>query len=199
MRRGCGDILELSIPGKHTHPHSSALMDLKGGGAGRGVSAGSRRWALPVEQEIQHLPGGGEGAVGAEEDGDVGGVLAPERRHHVLHQPLQRARLDGPHLAGLVEAQGRVRVHAQPPLALTGRLVELHLPQGDGEDGILLSLLADLLRRALRERRNGKARLFWPSGRSEVSGWNELFKLEMAAVTRQNINVKNDSRWDPTL
>lgn len=105
---------------------------------------------VPVEQEIQHLLGGGEGAVGAEEDGDVGGVFAPERRHHVLHQPLQRPGLDGSHLAGLVEAQGRVRLHAQPPLPLTGRLVKLHLPQRDGEDGVLLGLLADLLRRALR-------------------------------------------------
>lgn len=33
---------------------------------------------VPVEQEIQHLLGGGEGSVGAEEDGDVGGVFAPE-------------------------------------------------------------------------------------------------------------------------
>lgn len=104
---------------------------------------------VPVEQEVQHLLGGGEGAVGAQEDGDVGGVLPAERRHHVLHQPLQRASLDGAHLAGLVEAQGRVRVHAQPSLSLTGRLVELHLPQRDGEDGIVLGLLADLLRRAL--------------------------------------------------
>lgn len=77
-------------------------------------------FTLPVEQEIQHLLGGGEGAVGAEEDGYVCGVLAPERRHHVLHQPLQRARFDGPHLAGLVEAQGRVGLHAQPALSLTG-------------------------------------------------------------------------------
>lgn len=84
--------------------------------------------AVPVEQEIQHLLGGGEGAVGAEEDGHVGGVFAPERRHHVLHQPLQRAGLDGSHLAGLVEAQGRLRLHAQPPLALAGRMVKLHLP-----------------------------------------------------------------------
>ena len=108
--------------------------------------------AIPVEQEIQHLLGGGEGAVGAQEDGDVGGVFAPERRHHVLHQPLQRTGLDGPHLAGLVEAQGGVRVHAQPSLPLTGWLVKLHLPQRDGEDGVLLGLLADLLRRALQDR-----------------------------------------------
>lgn len=105
---------------------------------------------VPVEQQVQHLPGGGEGAVGAEEDGDVGGVLPPERRHHVLHQPLQRAGLDGPHLARLVQAEGGVRVHAQPSLPLTGRLVELHLPQRDGEDGVVLGLLANLLRRALR-------------------------------------------------
>lgn len=112
--------------------------------------------SVPVEQEIQHLLGGGEGAVGAEEDGDVGGVFSPERRHHVLHQPLQRAGLDGPHLAGLVEAQGRVGLHAQPSLPLTGRLMELHLPQRDGEDGVLLGLLADLLRRALRDKGGGK-------------------------------------------
>lgn len=111
---------------------------------------------VPVEQEIQHLLGGGEGAVGAKEDGYVGGVFAPERRHHVLHQPLQRAGLDGPHLAGLVEAQGRVRLHAQPSLPLTGRLMKLHLPQRDGEDGIVLGLLADLLRRALRDREDCK-------------------------------------------
>lgn len=83
---------------------------------------------VPVEQEIQHLLGGCERAVGAEEDGDVGGVFTSEGRHHVLHQPLQRARLDGSHLAGFVEAQGRVRLHAQPSLTLTGRLVKLHLP-----------------------------------------------------------------------
>lgn len=110
---------------------------------------------IPVEQQVQHLSGGGEGAVGAQEDGDVGGVLPPERRHHVLHQPLQRAGLDGPHLARLVQAEGGVRVHAQPPLPLTGRLVELHLPQRDGEDGVVLGLLADLLRRALPGGRGG--------------------------------------------
>lgn len=118
---------------------------------------------VPVEQEIQHLLGGGEGAVGAEEDGDVGGVFAPERRHHVLHQPLQRAGLDGPHLAGLVEAQGRVRLHAQPSLPLAGRLVKLHLPQRDGEDGVLLGLLADLLRRALRRQQRQKIRHLTPT------------------------------------
>ncbi len=75
---------------------------------------------VPVEQEIQHLLGSSEGAVGAEKDGDVGGVFAPERRHHVLNKPLQRAGLDGPHLAGFVEAQGRVSLHAQPSLPLTG-------------------------------------------------------------------------------
>lgn len=107
---------------------------------------------VPVEQEIEHLLGGGEGSVGTEEDGDVGGVFALERRHHVLHQPLQSAGLDGPHLAGFVEAQGGVRVHTQPSLPFAGRLVKLHLPQCDGEDGVLLGLLADLLRRALRGR-----------------------------------------------
>lgn len=123
---------------------------------------------VPVEQEIQHLPGGGKGAVGAEEDGDVGGVFPPERRHHVLHQPLQRAGLDGPHLAGLVEAQGGVRVHAQPSLPLTGRLVELHLPQRDGEDGVILGLLSYLLRRALRDKNKRKVRHCTPT--NEISG-----------------------------
>lgn len=101
---------------------------------------------IPVEQEIQHLLGGGKGSVGAKEDGDIGGIFPPERQHHVLHQSFQRAGLDGPHLAGLVEAQGRVRIHAQPSLTLTGRLVKLHLPQRDGENGVILGLLADLLR-----------------------------------------------------
>lgn len=117
-------------------------------------SAPQNFYFSPVEQEIQDLPGGGEGSVSAEEDGDVGGVFAPEGRHHVLHQPLQRAGLDGPHLARLVEAQGGVRLHAQPSLPLAGRLVELHLPQRDGEDGVLLRLLADLLRRALAKRKD---------------------------------------------
>lgn len=117
---------------------------------------------VPVEQEIEHLLGGGEGSVGTEEDGDVGGVFALERRHHVLHQPLQSAGLDGPHLAGFVEAQGGVRVHAQPSLPFAGRLVKLHLPQCDGEDGVLLGLLADLLRRALRGRQ-GKQNIFTPT------------------------------------
>lgn len=143
---------------------------------------------VPVEQQIQHLLGGGEGSVGAEEDGDVGGVFTPERRHHVLHQPLQRAGLDGPHLAGLVEAEGRVRLHAQPSLPLTGRLVELHLPQRDGEDGVLLGLLADLLRRALGDKTEKKLNstdcltfhlkfsFFLFKAVDGFSCWNKLFK-----------------------
>ena len=106
-----------------------------------------------MEQQVQDLPRAGEGAVGAQEDGDVAGVLPAERLQHVLHQPLQRARLDGAHLAGLVEAEGGVRVHAQPSLALTGRLVQLHLPQGDGEDRPVLLLLSYLLGGALEEQR----------------------------------------------
>lgn len=36
------------------------------------------RAASPVKQQVQHLLGGGEGPVGAQEDGDIGGVIALE-------------------------------------------------------------------------------------------------------------------------
>ena len=68
------------------------------GGAGRS----------PLEQQVQDLLGGGEGSVGAQEDGDVGEVAALEGGHQVLHQLLQRACLHSPHLAGLVQVQGRL-------------------------------------------------------------------------------------------
>lgn len=62
----------------------------------------------PFEQQVQDLLGGGEGAVGAQEDGDVGEVAALEGGHQVLHQLLQRACLHRPHLAGLIQVQGRL-------------------------------------------------------------------------------------------
>lgn len=34
--------------------------------------------ALPVNQDVQHSLGGGEGAIGGEEDGDEGGVAHGE-------------------------------------------------------------------------------------------------------------------------
>lgn len=36
------------------------------------------RAASPVKQQVQHLLGGGEGPVSAQEDGDIGGVIALE-------------------------------------------------------------------------------------------------------------------------
>lgn len=41
----------------------------------------------PLEQ--QHLLGGGEGSVGAQEAGDVGELAAPEGGHQVLQRLLQ--------------------------------------------------------------------------------------------------------------
>lgn len=61
-----------------------------------------------MEQQVQDPLGGGEGSVGAQEDGDIGEVAALEGGHQVLHQLLQRACLHGPHLAGLIQVQGRV-------------------------------------------------------------------------------------------
>lgn len=63
-------------------------------------------WCSPLEQQVQHLLGGGEGSVGAQEDGNVGEVTALKGRHQVLHQLLQSASLHCAHLAGLVEVQG---------------------------------------------------------------------------------------------
>ncbi len=40
---------------------------------------------LPVKQQVQHLFGGGETSVGAEENSDVCIVLSSESRNHVLH------------------------------------------------------------------------------------------------------------------
>lgn len=34
--------------------------------------------ASPVEQQVQHLLGSGEGPVSAQEDGDIGGIVALE-------------------------------------------------------------------------------------------------------------------------
>lgn len=67
-----------------------------------------RSWCSPLEQQVQYLLSGGEGSVGAQEDGDVGEVTALKGRHQVLHQLLQSASLHRAHLAGLIEVQGRL-------------------------------------------------------------------------------------------
>lgn len=36
------------------------------------------RAASPVKQQVQHLLGGGKGSVSAQEDGDIGGIIALE-------------------------------------------------------------------------------------------------------------------------
>lgn len=100
---------------------------------------------LPVKQQVQYLFGGGESSVGAEENSDICIVLPFESRNHVLHQFLQCASLNCPTLAGLVQTQGGVCLHAQPSLPLTSRLVELHLSERDGIDGSVLCLFSDLL------------------------------------------------------
>lgn len=99
----------------------------------------------PVEQQVQHLFRSGEWSVCAEKDGDVSRVVPSKGRHHVLNQSLQGSCFNGAHLAGLVQAEGGVRVHAQPALAFGGRVVHLHLPQSDGEYSSILHLLTDLL------------------------------------------------------
>lgn len=63
---------------------------------------------LPVKQQVQHLFGGGEGPVGAEEDGDVGGVVSSEGGDHVLHQTLQSSCFNGAQLTRLVQTEARV-------------------------------------------------------------------------------------------
>lgn len=100
---------------------------------------------LPVKQQVQHLFGGGESSVCAEENSDICIVFPFEGQNHVLHQFLQCASLNGPTLAGLVQTEGGVCLHAQPSLPLTGRLVELHLSERDGIDGSVLDLLSNLL------------------------------------------------------
>lgn len=47
----------------------------------------------PVSEDVQHSLGGGEGAVGGQEDGDKGGVAHGERVEQVEHQLLLRPRL----------------------------------------------------------------------------------------------------------
>lgn len=70
------------------HPKNFVLMGL-GEDAGALLAKGARAPATPscvlghgaaspVEQQVQHLLGGGEGPVRAQEDGDVGGVIALE-------------------------------------------------------------------------------------------------------------------------
>lgn len=58
----------------------------------------------PFEEQVEDLLGGGEGAVGAEEDSDIRQVAALEGGHQVLHQPLQCACLYCAHLACLQQA-----------------------------------------------------------------------------------------------
>ena len=55
----------------------------------------------PLCQQVEDLLGGGEGAVGGEEDVDVGGLELPRVAGQGLHQLLQGARLHEPHPDGL--------------------------------------------------------------------------------------------------
>lgn len=52
---------------------------------------------VAVEDEVENLGGGGEGAVGGQEDVDEGGLELARVRRQRLHQPLQRPRLQEPH------------------------------------------------------------------------------------------------------
>ena len=55
----------------------------------------------PLCQQVEDLLGGGEGAIGGEEDVDVGGLELPRVAGQGLHQLLQGARLHEPHPDGL--------------------------------------------------------------------------------------------------
>lgn len=75
--RGCGSFRKntctvhenLRVGRVPTPWHAPSLQPLK---------AQRRGAASPVEQQVQHLLGGGKGPVSAQEDGDVGGVIALE-------------------------------------------------------------------------------------------------------------------------
>lgn len=43
---------------------------------------------LPVTEDVQHSPRGGEGSIGGEKDGDEGGVAHTKRVEEVEHQLL---------------------------------------------------------------------------------------------------------------
>lgn len=57
---------------------------------------------LPVQQQLQHLFGGGKASVCWQKDADIGKVIVPKRRQQVLHKLLQGASFYGPDLTGLI-------------------------------------------------------------------------------------------------
>lgn len=61
------------------------------------------RRGTPEEQQIQHLPRGGEPPAGGQEGGHEDGVAVAMGRHQVVHQLLQYAWLQGPHPTGLLQ------------------------------------------------------------------------------------------------